>query len=259
MNILIKFITSLSRFWDPRPFIAKEWLASAQAYENNLRSNQTLKPELVEAILCERNRIHAHFQKLLPEHCDRISIVITRDYSENCFIGFWDNHVYVLVTVGLLARPIDHPNDCVVKGWEWLAHHEVAHLRKGHLPYFFHTRRLFRFSLIIFAIIAFTPYMAYALCLLGASWILQTIVHLCFEWEADRTANNLIMEPSVIQDAEMLLFRMTTQTQKGLPFPLGYISYAWASIFNPHPPFAIRRYLFRRRLKKLLNPEAKRS
>lgn len=143
------------QIWDARPLLAKEWLESAEKYEERLRTNQSLNPQVVECILNERNRILLLFSELLPEFEKRISIVITTDtYVEHCAVFLWKKHLYVLVSAALIGRPYDHPEDKGLKAWEWLARHEATHIRNNHLFWFFHTRRLFRITYTICCISA---------------------------------------------------------------------------------------------------------
>src|SRR5689334_8460373 len=93
-----KLLTKLSRIWDPRPHLAKEWLDCAQKYEESLRTNQFVNQQIVDSILQERNRIHALFQKLLPKFKEQISIVVTNDIRvEHCAIFAWNDHIYLSV------------------------------------------------------------------------------------------------------------------------------------------------------------------
>lgn len=131
--------------WDLRPGLASEWLRSAEEYEERLRASKSLDPVVIEAVLEERNRICSLFNQFLPEFVGRTSVVILRDaLVENCAVFVWEDHLYVLVSGALLGRPFDYPQDTGIKAWEWLARHEAVHVRKGHLPWFFHTRRFFR-------------------------------------------------------------------------------------------------------------------
>lgn len=84
---LKKFSAKLKRIWDPRSSLAKEWLDCAGKYEENLRANKLINPQMVDSILQERSRIQALFQKLLPEFKEQISIVIINDTGvEHCAI-----------------------------------------------------------------------------------------------------------------------------------------------------------------------------
>lgn len=263
MNYLKKLLSNLSRFWDPRPILAKEWLESAENYEKRLRSNQSLNLQVVESVLKERNRIHTLFSELLPEFSGKISIVITKNaHSEHCAIFSWNDHLYVLVSAALIGRPYDHPEDTGIKAWEWLARHEIAHIKGGHLSWFFHTRRLFKFTFILCCIEKFflnlfpsnqalSTWLELSLWLLGTLWLIQTIIGLTFEWQADLTATYAAQDPIVLKEAEKSLHRMTTQPKKHW---FGWIQYAISLVFlDPHPPFAARRYLLRKRLLALEN------
>ncbi len=249
----------LSRMWDPRPILAREWLEAAEKYEDLLRGNPSLNPQIVEAIFHERNRIRALFNGLMPEFAGRISVVITTDARvENVSIFSWNDHLYVLVSGALIGRPNDHPEDTGEKAWEWLARHEIAHIRGGHLPWFFHTRRLFRFGCLLacFQNVVLNRMLGWGefpLWLLGSLWFVQTIVGLSLEWQADLAAAKFIDDPSVLKEAEKSLDRMTLQARKRWNNPiLSGVYYAINLVFlDPHPPFAARRWLLRRRLRAL--------
>lgn len=256
------------RMWDPRPMLASEWLESAEKYEERLRANQSLNPKVIEVVLQERNRIRALFNELLPEYVERISVVITTEARvDQCAVFLWNDRVYILVSGALLGRPYDHPGDTGLKAWEWLARHEIAHIRGGHLPWFFHTRRLFRLTynfcgvLAILLSILASKEMAYVwrepfLWLLGGLWFVQTIVALVFEWQADLVATRSIRDPSVLEETEKSLTRMSLQARKRWPFPLGWILYAVSMVLvDPHPPLAARCWLLRRSLRALVNPK----
>lgn len=259
-NIFSYFV----RMWDPRPKLASVWLESAEKYEERLRANKSLSSQVIEAILQERNRIRTLFNELLPEFRERISVVITADAAaENCAVFLWDGHLYVLVSAALIGRPFDCPEDAGVKAWEWLARHEAAHIRGGHLRWFFHTRRLFRMALNFFAVFAIFFSMFYAgengysylllgLWILGGVWSLQTFVGLAFECNADFSANKSINDPAVLKEAEKCLYRMRLQAKSRWLFPFGWLNYILSSVLvDPHPPLAFRVWLLRRRLRAL--------
>ncbi len=245
--------------------LAKEWLESAEKYEERLRAIQSLNPQIVEAILCEKNRIHSLFRELLPEFAERISVVITTEaLVEHCAIFSWNNHLYILVSGALIGRPYDHPKEPGLKAWEWLAHHEKAHILGNHLPWFFHTRRLFRFTTLfcffqkISLDIFDSNHVLSAIrepCLwfLGGTWLLQTFVGLVFEWQADLAATNAVKESLVLEDVQKTLHRMTSQSRKRWANPLlGWVRYIMSMLFqDPHPPWFARRWLLQRRLRSL--------
>lgn len=248
--------------------LAREWLDSAEKYEERLRLNKSLNPQVVEAVLQERNRIRSLFNELLPEFVGRTSVVVTTDARvEHCAVSLWNDHLYVLVSGALIGRPFDHPEDAGLKAWEWLARHEIAHIRGGHLPWFFHTRRLFRLTynfcgvLAILLSILTSKHMVYTwlqpfLWLLGGLWVVQTIVALAFEWKADLVATQSIRDPSVLEEAEKSLYRMSLQAKERWPFPIGWIQYVVSMVLvDPHPPLALRRWLLQRRLRALKNPK----
>lgn len=255
------FLTKLYRIWDPRPKLAAEWLEFAHQYENRL-ANSHLKPEIVEAILAERNRIHKLFRERLPEYQDRISIVVTNNTAEHCAVLAWNNHIYVLVSGALIGRPYDNPDDTGIKAWEWLAEHEIAHIREGHLPWFFYSRRLFQFTSALVALHILLNMFAFKqliaayywphIGILVSTWLLQLIIILPREWKADLMATEAIDDPSVLIEAEKSLCRMTSQAKnrRGL---LGYINYYLSALFlDPHPPLAARRFLLKRKIKTKL-------
>lgn len=253
------------RIWDARPLLAKEWLESAEKYEERLRTKKSLNPQVVEFILNERNRIRQLFSELLPEFENRISVVVTTDaHVENCAVFLWENHLYVLVSGALIGRPYDHPDDKGLQAWEWLARHEAAHIRNNHLFWFFHTRRLFRITYMICCVPAiflrlFTSHQTLFiwltpwLWLLGGFWLLQTIVGIVFEWKADLVATSSIKNSLTLEETEKSLHRMSLQASKRWPAPFGWIQYALSMIFvDPHPPFVARRWLLRRRFRYLV-------
>jgi hypothetical protein len=260
-------LAKLSYMWDPRPHDAKEWLDSAQKkYEESLRANKGLNPQIVDAILKERERIHALFQKLFPEFKDHISIVVTNEVRvEQCAIFTWDNHIYVLVSAALIARPIDHPESDGIKAWDWLAHHEISHVKFRHLPWLFHVRRLFRFSRlflyisgILSCVLPFNPllesWLNTSCWLFGSSWCIQTIVSLIFEYQADLQATRSIKDPLILEDAEKAISRMNSQAINSF----GWLNYLYSSLFvDPHPPFALRKWLLRRHAQLLKNGSKK--
>ncbi len=261
MVFLNKFLSRLVWMWDPRPALAKEWLESAEKYEERLRSNQSANPQIVEAVLQERNRICALFNVLLPEFAGRISVVVTKEARiEHCAVFSWNNRVYVLVSGALLGRPYDHPEDDGLKAWQWLARHEIAHVRGKHLPWFFHTRRLFRFACYFCGVLGFLSmifpsnqifhnWLGSSLWVLGGGWLVQTMTALFCEWKADLEATRSINNPSVLKEAEKSLCRMGLQARECWSFLLGWIQYAVNMVFiDSHPPLAARRLLLRRRL-----------
>lgn len=244
--------------------LASEWLKSAEEYEERLRANQSLSPSVLEAILQERTRIHTLFKELLPEFAERISVVVTIEtQAENCSVFLWNRRLYVLVSAALLGRPYDHPEDKGLKAWEWIARHEAAHVRGGHLLWLFHTRRLFRISLnlcfiqwILLSLFApkqvLSAWFEPALGILAGLWFIQTIVCLSLEWGADLAATRSVKDPMILDEVEKSLDRMTAQSKKRLPFPLGRILYTISLVFfDPHPPLTARRWLLRRKRRAL--------
>jgi hypothetical protein len=259
-------LAKLSRMWDPRPHLAKDWLECAQKYEESLRANKLVDPQIVDSILQERKRIHALFQKLLPEFKDQISIVITNDVcGEHCAIFSWNNHIYVLVSAALIGRPIDHPESNGIKAWDWLAHHEISHLKSGHLPWLFHVRRLFRLTILFLCSSSILSYVLpsnslteswlnTSLWLFGFSWCIQTIVSLIVEYKADLQATRSIADPLILEDAEKALSRMGSQAIRRFPQPLGWLNYLLSLLFSdPHPPFVLRQWLLRKHAQLLKN------
>lgn len=250
------------RIWDPRPFLANEWLEAAERYEERLRASSAVSPNVLQAILDERNRILELFNELLPEFTGRTSLVVTKDaHVEYCGVSLWKDRLYVLVSAALIARPFDCPQNSGVKAWQWLARHEASHIRRGHLPWLFHVRRLFRLTYHfcwVFAIIlgiAVSKETMYAwlkpvLWLLGAIWVVQTVVCLCLEWKADVVATQSIKDPSILKEAEESICRMSKRRR----FSFGWILYMFNSLLvDPHPPLFARRWLLRRRVSQLLN------
>ena len=263
MSRLNKF---LSRMWDPRPMLAREWLESAEKYEERLKGNPAVSPLIIEAVLQERNRIHALFKELLPEFAGRISVVVTTDVqTENCSVFLWNERLYVLVSGALIGRPYDHPQDPGLKGWEWLARHEAAHVRGGDLWWLFHVRRLFRvpFKLcmvqwVLLSLFAsketLSAWLGPALGFLAGLWFIQTVVCLVLEWRADLAATRSMKDPLILDEAEKSLYRMTAQARKRLPSILGWIQYGISLLFfDPHPPLLARRWLMRRKRRALEN------
>lgn len=264
MKFLNKVLSRILRSWDPRPVLAKEWLESAEKYEERLRTNPSLNQQVVEVILQERGRIRALFRELLPEFGECISIVVSTDTQvEHCAVFSWNDHLYVLVSAALIGRSCNHPTSNGFKAWEWLSRHEAAHIRDGHLPWLFHTRRLFRLTFVLcytqwllLKLFAsrqmFYEWLEPSLWLLGGLWLIQTVVALALEWKADLIATRSVTDPIVLKETENSLARMGIQARKRFVFPLGWIQYAVSLLFfDPHPPLAARRWLLRRRLRIL--------
>lgn len=259
-----KFLSFLIQAWDPRPAFALHCSSLAEKYEQNLRASPSTDPQIVEFLVQERHRIFLLFSKLLPEFENRISIVITADVCvEHCGVFLWKNHVYILVSSALIGRPYDHPKDNGVKAWEWLARHEVAHIRNNHLPWLFYTRRLFLLTRKMCCVLAILllPFTSHPqaltllrpfLCLMGGSWLLQALVSVAFEWKADLFATLSIKDVVALEDAEKSLLRMKEQAIKRKPAPLGWILYTLRVVlFDPHPPLMARQWLLRRRIASL--------
>ena len=139
------------------------------------------------------------------------------------------------------------------KGWEWLALHELAHVRKGHLPWLFYTRMAVRLTntallgLMIphcFGVGSIFFKGAY-LAFLG-SLVLQMVVSLKCEWDADLYATQLTHDPEVLQEAEKSLCRMRMQAMgTSLLKRIGY--FINCLCVDPHPPWMIRRALLRKK------------
>ena len=209
-------LKNIYHFWDKRSTLAKIWKESANKYEEALRSNKNLDPQIVESILQERERILNLFQSLLPEYNDKISIVITNDtIVENCAVGLWEGHVYVLVSAALIGRSIDYPEDNIKLAWEWLFRHEVSHIKSGHLPWLFYVRKLFNASLV-FSLLSWFPPLKSPIYfwLLFGGWGINVIIHLIFELRADNYATKGVLNPQVLESAERTLFRMRPKTIK---------------------------------------------
>jgi len=261
---LHKYISFIARIWDPRPLLAKQWFESAEKYEERLRANTSLDPQIIELVIQERNRIHLLFTELLPTFAGRISIVVTVDgHAEHCSVFVWEKRLYVLVSGALLGRPYDHPNEPGLKAWQWLARHEAAHIRNNHLFWFFHTRRFFRipyllcgaaflFLRLFASTEIFWNWAEPCLWILTGLWLLQTIVGLTLEWKADLSATASIQDKEVLEDAEKSLHRMGVQAKTRLPSPFGWIQYLInIFFFDPHPPLRARRWLLQRRIRQL--------
>jgi hypothetical protein len=263
MGGLKKGLSYICKSLDQRPELAREWLDSAEKYEEKLRENVS-NPQLAEAILQEVGRIRALFTTLIPTYKDHISVVVMRDtHAEHCAVFSWKDHLYILVSAALIGRPIDHPQDQGLPAWEWLAHHELAHIRGGHLPWFFYTRKVFqwvsRFCLIMGSILFlfsstesrqswFKPF----LWMTAITWLIQTFVGLFFEWKADLAATQAVNDPVVLKEAEKSLIRMSGQAVKRWPSPWGRINYTLNMLFvDPHPPLSLRLWLLKRRQKSL--------
>ncbi len=259
-------LAKLYRMWEPRSKLAEEWLDYAQKYEEVLRANKLVNPQIVDSILQERYRIHTLFQKLLPEFKDQISIVITNDVCvEHCSIFAWNNHVYVIVSAALIGQPIDHPELDGMKAWNWLAQHEISHLKSGHLPRLFHVRRLFRLSILFLSITnilscIFPSNQLIDSCLnlsfwlYGASSCIQLIASLSFEYTADLQATRSIKDPLILEAAEKTISRMASQAIKRFPQPIGWLNYIYSSLFiDPHPPILLRKWVLRKHAQLLRN------
>jgi hypothetical protein len=256
----------LKRMWDPRTSLAKEFQDSASRYEEILRANNQGNQQVVESILQERRRIQALFQRLLPEFKEKISVVVTKEILvEHCSIFSWNEHIYVLVSAALIGRPFDHPELPGTKAWDWLAQHEIYHIKSGHTSWLFHVRRLYRITKVFFLI----PLIFYcvlpsnhlidswfngSLWLFYAGWSMQMIVSLIFEYKADLQAARSIKDPLVLEDAEQSLSRMTSQAINSFPQPLGWLNYLVHLLFiDPHPPFVLRQWLLRKYARLLRN------
>jgi hypothetical protein len=88
---------------------------------------------------------------------------------------------------------------------------------------------------------------------LGGTWLLQTIVGLVFEWQADLAATKAVKERSVLEEVQKKLHRMTIQARKRWANPLlGWMQYIMSMLFqDPHPPWLARRWLLKRHLRSL--------
>ena len=256
----------LNRMWDERPTLAKELLDSATIYEERLRANKLVDQQIVESVLQERSRIHALFQKLLPEFKEQISVVVTKEaLVEHCAIFSWNKHIYVLVSAPLIARPIEHPESNAIKAWDWLARHEISHIKSGHLPWLFYVRKLFRFTALFFLIPCIFSYLLpsnhlidswfnKSLWLFWAGWSIKMIVTLVFETMADLQATRSIKDPSVLEAAEESISRMTSQAINRLAQPFGWLNYLLhLLLLDPHPPFILRQWLLRKHARLLRN------
>ena len=258
--------------WDPRPTLAKLCLDGAEKYEANLRANKLINPQIMDSILEERKRIHGLFQKLLPEFKEQISIVITNDVRvESCSVFSWNNHIYVLVSAALLVRPIDYPEDSSVNGWDWLALHETSHVKSSDLPWLFYTRKLLKVTCIALFIPKFLSYIIpsnhlvelwlnASIWLFLIGWSIQMIASMFIELKADLHATRSINDPLILEEAEKLISRMSSQATKRFPQPLGWLNYIINLLFSdPHPPLVIRRWLLRKRARFLKNDFSKQS
>ena len=256
----------LKRIWDPRATLAKELLDSATRYEERVRANKLTDQQIVESILRERSRIHALFQKLLPEFKEQISVVVTNEtLAEHCAIFSWNKHIYVQVSAVLIARPIVHPESTGIKAWDWLAQHEISHVKSGHLPWLFYVHRVFQLTILFFGIPKIFSYVLPSNHLLDswlngsfwlfwAGWSMKMIVSLVFEYWADLQATRSIKDPLVLEDAEQSLSRMTSQAIKRFPHPFGWLNYLLHLLFfDPHPPFILRQWLLRKHARLLRN------
>jgi hypothetical protein len=254
------------RMWDPRTSLAKEFQDSANRYEEILRANNQGNEQVVESILQERRRIQALFQRLLPEFKEKISVVVTPEILvEHCSIFSWNEHIYVLVSAALIARPFDHPELTGTKAWDWLAQHEIYHIKSGHTRWLFHVRRVYRITRVFFLIPLIFSYVLPSnhlidswfngsLWLFYAGWSMQMIVSLIFEYKADLQAARSIKDPLVLEDAEQSLSRMTSQAINSFLQPLGWLNYLVHLLFiDPHPPFILRQWLLRKHARLLRN------
>jgi hypothetical protein len=259
-----ELLSKIYRVWDPRAGIAKGFLEAAEKYEPGLRSSKLLNPAIVNSILAERERIHLLLQRHLPEHKEQISIVITNDIRvENLAIFSWNKHVYLLVSAALIGRPIDHPEENGIKAWDFLARHESAHLKFGHLPWLFYTRRVFKFTTYLPSIFMVMTYFLpniqeiktclYTSSLLFlSSWAIQTVTGLITEYQADRFAISSINDLEVLDDVAKTLLRIRSQATNQLPMPFGWINYMVSILFiDPHPPLFIRKWMLRKRARTL--------
>lgn len=259
----------LKRMWDPRTNLAKEFQDSASRYEEILRANNQgneQNEQIAESILQERRRIQALFQRLLPEFKEKISVVVTKEILvEHCSIFSWNEHIYVLVSAALIGRPLVHPELPGTKAWDWLAQHEIYHIKSGHIPWLFHVRRVYRITRVFFLIPLIFSYVLPSNHLLDswlngsfwlfwAGWSMKMIVSLVFEYWADLQATRSIKDPLVLEDAEQSLNRMTSQAIKRFPQPFGWLNYLLHLLFfDPHPPFILRQWLLRKHARLLRN------
>ncbi|MCH9617719.1 MAG: hypothetical protein SP4CHLAM5_10820 [Chlamydiia bacterium] len=260
----LKILLYIYNLWDPRAKIAKGFLEGSDQYEAKLRASKQVSPDVVDSILAERGRIHSLMQEHLPDYKESISIVVTNDILvENLAIFSWNDHLYLLVSAALIGRPIDHAKESGIKGWEFLARHESAHIKFGHLPWLFYTRRFFKFItylLITFIVMTYIfpniqeiktcVYTSSLLYLL--SWTIQTITGLITEYQADRYAISSINDREVLDDAEKTLSRIKSQATKRFPGLLGWINYVICILLvDPHPPLFIRKWMLRKRARSL--------
>jgi hypothetical protein len=253
---LKKYFKKLYLLWDIRSNVSKIWRENSQKYEGDLRGNISLDPKIVESVLEEKNRILTLFQTLLPEYENQISIVVTNNvFQETLAISTWDNHIYIIVSAALIARPIDNPHSNGINGWNFLALHEIAHIKSGHLPLLFHVRRVFQFSNLLIFLLSFIffgfclfapltylmmPNFSIFYKLYGIIWFIQTAISLTFECSADIQAARSIKDPLFLEDAVNTLDRMKDLTIKSIGL-LKYI--AICLLVDAHPPFILRKWI----------------
>lgn len=171
----------------------------------------------------------------------------------------------MLVSAALIARPIDHPESDGVKAWNWLAQHEISHLKSGHLPWLFHVRRFFRFTILFLCVSKILSYILpsnhlidswlnASLWLFGFGWSIQMIVSLIIEYKADLQAIRSTKDRLILEDAEKSIARMGSQAIKRFPQPLGWLNYLLSLLFSdPHPPFILRQWLLHKHARLLKN------
>jgi hypothetical protein len=76
------------------------------------------------------------------------------------------------------------------------------------------------------------------------------IVSLIFEYQADLQATRSIKDPLILEDAEKAISRMNSQAINSF----GWLNYLYSSLFvDPHPPFALRKWLLRKHAQLLKN------
>jgi hypothetical protein len=263
--IVTNILRKIRNIVDPRSNLAKKWQESAENYESRLRSNQHLNQAIVELILKERNRIHELFQSVLPAYKDRISIVvISEPIIDSCAVCEIENHIYVLVSAALIAKPIDFPNIDSTRVWQWLSRHEAAHIHYKHSSILYYVRSIFRIACFtVFGLRLLSLFslfhskidflVNFAFVVLCIAWIMQTVVSITTEIVADRFANRSIQDPLIFKEAQEFLSRIRSQVINRVPKPFGWIVYLCSSLFvTPYPPLFLRKWLMKKYAKKLL-------
>ena len=188
----------------------------------------------------------------LPKYKDKIFVVVTKEQRfETVAITEWNNHIYLLVSAALLARPIDEPTSELEKSWKWLIKHEVNHIKQNHLLWIVISRQLHKLSSLSLAIasIFFREFSTIFVILFLTTWFFQAAVSFTSEILSDKIATLAIDDISVLEAVKKTLIRMNAQVANIFPQPIGYIYYFLISIINAtHPPLFLRQWILNKRM-----------